>query len=84
MPFEVQLEFVLVSGEGSMKRSRRGELPKRYRCRDKYNKALDIEMSRFTNQVKRDQTSDSESEASTQVEAITQASNTRYGINFAH
>ena len=66
-----------------MKRSRpkKSELPKRYRCRDKYNRALDLEMSRFVTQVPNDQTSDSESEAPTHVEAITQASNSRYGNN---
>ena len=63
-----------------MKRSRRGELPKRYRCRDKYNKALNLEVNKFVTQDKNDQSSDTDSEAPTQVEGIAQASSTRYGI----
>ena len=64
-----------------MKRSSRGGLPKRYRCRDKYNRALDLEISRFVTQDKNEPDSDTESEAPTQVEALTQASNTSYGNN---
>ena len=66
-----------------MKRSRpkKGELPKRYRCRDQYNRALDLEMSRFATQVTNDQASDSEFEATTQDVTNIQSSNTRYRIH---
>ena len=46
------------------KRNKKGELPKRYRCRDKYSRALDSEINKFVSKP----TTDPESDTATLVQ----------------
>ena len=37
----------MFGNKGKRSRAKSNELPKRYRCRDKYHRALDAEMNKF-------------------------------------